>query len=398
MKVLYVTYMSLSEPLSYSQVLAYLKGLARRGVSVSILSFEKDKFASKEVVYNIRKILKDANIHWYFLKYHKRPQGVAKPWDMLCGMVASLFIVLKEGIDIVHARNAICAFMVMPAVLFLKRKFIFDIRGFMADEYVDANLWQKKSFVYKFVQWLEKYFTKRADSVVVITQKAREFLTRTYHIKEITVIPTCVDLRRFYDKEKDEPSAIKDCSGGRFTLLYIGSVGTWYMLSEMIHFFRTLLSQLRQEAVFLILSQTEKNIIEKSVPPGLEKDIIIKCVSPDRVADFLPCAHAGIFFIRPCFSKISSCPTKFAEYLASGLPVVINRGIGDTETVVTENNVGVVVKDFNVQEYERAMQALLVLLKEKESLKKRCREVATKYYSLEDGIERYFNVYSGAMR
>ena len=38
---------------------------------------------------------------------------------------------------------------------------------------------------------------------------------------------------------------------------------------------------------------------------------------------------AAVALIRPCFSKRSSSPTKYAEALAVGLPLLISRDVGD---------------------------------------------------------------------
>ena len=53
-RVLYVTYMGLTEPLLYSQVLGYLKGLSKKGVQVYILSFEKKKYLIDKDITGIR--------------------------------------------------------------------------------------------------------------------------------------------------------------------------------------------------------------------------------------------------------------------------------------------------------------------------------------------------------
>jgi glycosyltransferase involved in cell wall biosynthesis len=107
----------------------------------------------------------------------------------------------------------------------------------------------------------------------------------------------------------------------------------------------------------------------------------------------LRCASAGIFFINP-YKKFASSPIKLGEFLACGRPVIINSGIGDTEELVTENKVGVVVKNFSREEYSKRIGELLELLKEGNSLEKRCRTTAERYLSLAMGAGRYLNIYN----
>jgi len=108
---------------------------------------------------------------------------------------------------------------------------------------------------------------------------------------------------------------------------------------------------------------------------------------------YIKLADVGIFFIKPCFSKRFSSPTKLAEYLACGLPLVINSGIGDTGEMVSDNRIGVVIKDFSEKQYLDKTRELLDLMKEGKVLSKRCRLTSEKYLSLDMGVERYHNVY-----
>lgn len=58
--------------------------------------------------------------------------------------------------------------------------------------------------------------------------------------------------------------------------------------------------------------------------------------------------------LRPIPSKRSSCPTKLAKGLATGLPVVCNRGIGDLDDIVEREGVGVFVDGFSEAAYSVA--------------------------------------------
>jgi len=393
MKALYITYMSLTEPLSYSQVLSYLNGLAQRNTLINILSFEKEEFCTKEKINEIKRGLGKVGIKWSFLRYHKNPQFLAKTWDILSGVFVSFFIALKERVDVIHARNTICAFMGILPVLVLKKSLIFDMRGFMAEEYADANLWEKSSLIYKVVNKLERYFAQKADENIVLTEKARDYLIDNYLVnsKNINIISTCVNLEQF--KRREWLCGLDLPDSKRFTIIYTGSLGTWYMLQEMLSFFNILYKS-DPDAVFIILTQTEKRIIKSYIPEGLIKNIRIEITRPEQVPDFLNTADAGIFFIKPCLSKMFSCPTKFAEYLACGLPVVINKGIGDTEKIVRDNRIGVIIENFTEEGYRLGIERLRALLKEGNALKERCVEVAGRYFSLEQGIDRYSKVYA----
>ncbi|MDP8230791.1 MAG: glycosyltransferase family 4 protein [Candidatus Gorgyraea atricola] len=384
--------MGLTEPLLHSQVLNYLKILRQSGISVCILSYEKRRLFKKHNVEIIKEDLNKAGIKWISLGYHKRFQFLAKPYDIIRGMFVALYISIAGRVDVIHARGTFCALIGILPCLILKKKMVFDMRGLMAEEYVDAGLWKKNSMAYKIVDRLEQYFIRRADEVIVLTGNARELILSKGRTKNITLIPACTDLNRFRLKDVDNGFKSGYSLDKKFILIYTGSLGTWYMLSEMLDFYKELL-RVDNSSAFFILSQTSKAWIEQYIPDNIKKNVIVDSSSPENVVDFLNLADVGIFFIKSCFSKRASCPTKFGEYLACGLPVVINKGIGDTEEIVRKNRVGVVVEDFSAQEYRKKIEELKELLKEGDALRRRCRDVAERHFSLAQGGKKYVEVY-----
>jgi glycosyltransferase involved in cell wall biosynthesis len=104
-------------------------------------------------------------------------------------------------------------------------------------------------------------------------------------------------------------------------------------------------------------------------------------------------AKIGLSFRNPTFSQIAASPTKIPEYLAAGIPVVSNAGIGDTDRVLLDDRVGIVVRDFNRDAYDQAVSELLELL-EDAGLADRCRRSAYERFDLEKvGVERYRRLY-----
>src|SRR5262249_55399646 len=72
MKVLSVSYNGLGEPLGRSQVLPYVRGLADKGHSFTIVSFEKERSATTLAPADVHALL-PAGTRWIPLRYHRRP-------------------------------------------------------------------------------------------------------------------------------------------------------------------------------------------------------------------------------------------------------------------------------------------------------------------------------------
>ncbi len=101
---------------------------------------------------------------------------------------------------------------------------------------------------------------------------------------------------------------------------------------------------------------------------------------------------AGVFFIKPVYSKTASAPTKLGEFLGCGVPCLSNAGVGDMATILEKERVGVALGDFSEAAMRDAIVRLLQLSRE-HGIQQRCRQVALEYFSLEEGSARYRAIY-----
>ena len=399
MSVLYISYDGMLEPLGQSQVLAYLKRLAD-GKNIHLISFEKaEDWAKTQERNRIAIEVADAGIVWHPLRYHKWPSALATGWDICCGIAVGLWLVLRYRLRIVHARSYV------PAViaLVLKRvagvKFVFDMRGFWADERVDGNLWPKGGQLYRVAKWFEQHFLLSADRVVSLTQAAvddmRQFPYLQGRMPSFEIITTCTDLDLFKPDMVAEQSMAK--INRPFTIGYVGSVGVWYLFDETIKCYKLLQR---------MIPDVQLHILNRGDHPYIQERLIAHQVELESVklemTDHVGVAHAmcqmdaGIFFIKPAYSKIASAPTKLGEFLGCGVPCISNTGVGDMAAIMESNVVGVAMQDFGEEVMTKGLERLLQLVSEK-GIRQRCRQVALDHFSLEKGVQTYADMYSSLL-
>jgi glycosyltransferase involved in cell wall biosynthesis len=276
-------------------------------------------------------------------------------------------------------------------------RFLFDMRGFWADERVQGGMLSPNSSLYRLAKALEKLILKQADAVVSLTYAALDDIRRVPYFggrcPPIAVIPTCVDLHRFRIRNGARVAMPELDSEGNFVLIYSGSLGTWYRLDRLLEFFSALKRQM-DRAAFLILTQTELPGLERLlVQYGISRNNVkVRHVPFGQIPEWLSLGDAGIILSDPCLANKARCPTKLAEFLACGLPVVVSAGIGDTEAMVRGERVGVVARELTEKGFEESVTALRELLKDGD-LKGRCRRAAEKYFSLDAGSLEYEAVY-----
>ena len=103
-RALFISYNGMFEPLGQTQVLPYLSELAKRGVSVTLLSFEKPQTLTAEKCSALREKLSKQKIEWHWLRYHRKPTLAATAFDVLAGIRYAKRLVRQNQIEIVHAR------------------------------------------------------------------------------------------------------------------------------------------------------------------------------------------------------------------------------------------------------------------------------------------------------
>lgn len=399
-KGLYITYDGLTDPLGQSQVLPYLAGLAKRGHRITVLSCEKPA-AVDRLGGNIAKLCAEAGIAWHPLKYHKRPPVLSSAFDAAALERAAIALHRREHFDLVHCRSYIPA----RAGLALKRRFgvklLFDMRGFWPDEKVEGSNWNLANplyaAVYRYFKRLESRLLRGADHIVSLTEAGKSQLLTRAEIEAcgppITVIPCCVEFAHFPLPDDSARASARDSLGvrkGQPVLAYLGSLGSWYMLEEMLGFFEVYASRAADARFLFVTADAPEAIQAAARARGIDPELlVIVSATREEVPALLAAADLGIFFIRPVFSKTASSPTKMGEMLAVGLPIVTNAGVGDVTAMVEGMACGVVVNRFDKASYSAALDELQSLAGNAAQRRNR----ALPWFDVELGIERYDRIY-----
>ena len=399
---LYICYFGLREPLVQTQVLPYLRHLQSENLKVSLLTFEprlNESWTPNEIDEQ-RAALKAEGISWHHLKYHKSPSLPATIYDMAAGTLKILLLMRNEGVNVLHARNHVPGVMSAMAKRLGGGQLVFDIRGFMPEEYVDAGVWPGNGFLFRGLKRVERYLLRVSDGFVVLTEKARNIVfpgrsdTARFG-RPIEVIPCCVDFARFDEDQASRESIRSELNlTNRRVIVYVGSFGGWYLTDEMTNFLAVAHKQ-DPSTFSMILTQSPREMVtEQMTKLGIAPDdVLVAEVKPREVPRYLKAADIAISFIKPCYSKQSSSPTKIAEYLASGLPIVCNAGIGDLDALIEEQQVGALLNDFNDKAYLKALDEIEIVRRE-ERLAERLRGVARQEFDLATvGRTRYRRLY-----
>jgi glycosyltransferase involved in cell wall biosynthesis len=403
-KILFISYDGMTDPLGQSQVIPYLSGLTKAGYEFTILSCDKpEKFRTQKNY--VQNLIAPFPIQWVSIPYHKRPPVLSSLYDFFKLKRTAKRLHRIHKFDMVHTRPG------LPTIvaLYLKKKynikFLDDVRGFWPDERVDGGMWNLNNpifkLIYTFFKKHERECFEKADYVTCLTYAARTEIHSWKNIPHqpipVEVIPCSVDLGLF-NPDKLDVHLKENCKKelnifeDDFIISYLGSIGGWYLTDEMMKFCKRLNDRVLKAKFLFISPNGHDEIAAAAAKYGIAKEkIIVKYARRHEVPVLLSFSNYSIFFIKPCYSKISSSPTKHGEIMAMGIPVITNAGVGDVEEIVTKYKSGYVVKDFS----DISFDIVINKMTESDSFDHEAiRNGAKDFYALETAVERYGNVYA----
>ena len=401
-KILFISYDGMTDPLGQSQVLPYLQGLSKNGYEFFILSCEKEQaFAQNKIA--VEAMLKGYNINWVPLQYTKTPPVFSTLRDIWQLRNAAKKIHAANNIDMVHTRPGIPALVGLWMKQTMGVKFLHDVREFYADSRVDGGIWNTSNPLFKIIY---NYFKKKeaaqlacSDGIVCLTHAAEKIIFADSAYKKNTplqVIPCSANLDMFNtlainQTEKKRLQQELNIAEDDFIISYLGSIGGWYLTKEMMQFCKQLADKIPKAKFLFISPHLHKVIAAEAAKYGLPASkLIIKKGSRKEIPVLLSFSNYSLFFIKPCYSKLSSSPTKHGEIMAMGIPVITNSGVGDVKEIVQKYNGGFVADNFSTETYSviidqihagKAFDATLI------------RKGAVDVYSLDKAVELYTKLY-----
>lgn len=394
MKILYVTYDGLLDPLGGSQILPYIKGINSSSKSFKILSFEKSKSAKK--ISLKRQELSNERIEWIPLNFTKNTGLLSKFRDLLSLYLNLISIFLKNDIDVVHARGLPCASAVLTFKKIFRFKLIFDFRGLWADERVTKGGWDLSKYShyaqYKYYKLREKALFQKADQIIVLTNAVRKDLAKNINFSDeiVNVIPCAADFKHF--RILDENSSKLPSSNFDLVLGYLGSIGPMYRFDkylELIEAFKKESIQIKGLVISKDINYAKRFLYENNFS-HLQDCLQFVSAEREEIPALLNQMSYLVSFYTLSYSVISVSPTKIGESLACGIPIICNSGIGDTDFILNELNGGHVMKDFSTD-------SIKILQKEVNLQnpinKKLLRNRSRKYFDLEHAIQKYNQIY-----
>ncbi len=361
----YITIDSLSEGVGGSQITPLISRLSKSGLKINLISYEKTSPNTELVDY-----FKSLGVDWNFRDFGLKG---------LLGGVARLNNLRREipKTNLIHARSDIPA---VSAIASGQAPVLWDVRSLWADQKVMIQNGLVNSSLYGIYRRLESVAASKSQGMSTLTSAVVPILEQRHRrLPPLrTVVPTAVDLNRF-KLNSTMPQATKALFSGSYNEYYDLDLSRLFMTEVRKHFAVETHWARPAESIKSHINVGESKVFFSS---QIEMANLIRNynfgVSVCKMADSL--------------SLSAAMPTKIGEFLACGRPIVVNKGLGDMDQFIEEFNAGVILDGTPANLVESAAK-LAVLLSDSET-PHRCRALAEKYFSMDEGAIKYLDLYS----
>jgi hypothetical protein len=365
----YITIDSLSEGVGSSQITPLISRLSKSGLKINLISYEKTS-PNAELVAHFESLGVDWNFRDFGLKG-------------LLGGVVRLNNLRREipETNLIHARSDIPA---VSAIVSGQAPVLWDVRSLWADQKVMIQNGLVNRALYGTYRRLESVAASKSQGMSTLTSAVVPILEQRHRrLPPLrTVVPTAVDLNRFKLNSK-MPRENK--------ALFSGSYNEYYDLDLS----RLFMTEFRKH--FTVETHWARPIesIKSHINVGESK---IFFSSQIEMANLIPNYNFGVSICKmgDSPSLTAAMPTKIAEFLACGRPIVVNKGLGDMDQFIEEFNAGVILDGTSANLVESA-EKLAILVSDPET-PFRCRELAEKYFSMDEGAIKYLGLYSQILK
>lgn len=392
MNILFVTWDGPQVSYLEGLFLPIFQALQSEGIHFHILQFT---WGNNESIEARRIACQSAGCGYEAIKVIRKPIALGSLVSAVTGSKHITRTIKQQKIDIVMPRSTLPALSTLLALRNRSEPLVFDADGLPLDERVDFSGQSSSGFVYRLLRDIEAQAVRRADVVLTRSTKAVHILlaragsltsSAKFHI-----VSNGRDTKIFTVGSAESRATTRASLGlteNTPLLVYAGSIGPQYCITEMLRLFELVLE--KNSASRLLILTGSPDLIHQMLKsrPKLIELIIIKSVTTKEVPTYLACADLGLAFRQTTFSMQGVSPIKIGEYLLCGLPLVATSGIGDT--CVIDTKVGHLVKVMNEVELQEVADWFIgEVLPVRAKMREQCRYVGTEYFSLEACVKSY---------
>ncbi|WP_345987991.1 hypothetical protein WCX18_11500 [Sulfurimonas sp. HSL1-2] len=385
-KIVIFLYNRLFDQVNQSNFWLYIKDLLEDKNShyrFHVVSYEDPAYPLTDEQEALVEYWKSLGLGWTPLTWHRGKELGKKFIDLFNGFMVVTKLRIHGYKYIATLASIAGTYAYVYSVPLRMRLFMYSFEPH--SEYgLDSGWWTKESRQYKITHFLEEKAAKSAAVIGSGTVFMQERLEKVWKSKaKFVKLPTAANDEKFVFNEKDRTTVRKELNipEDAWVLYYPGKFGDLYYREEFAWMYKWLKEEDERLHLLIVTPHTDaevKTLFDVAgVPP---EDYTVTHSDYADIHKYNSAGDFAIISVPPGPSKKFTSSIKVGEYLCSGLPFLVVRGVSEDYIYAEERDVGVVVEDFSKEEIKKAWPKIReYLTRDDAALRRHCREVGLEY-------------------
>lgn len=232
----------------------------------------------------------------------------------------------------------------------------------------------------RYLDAREKAALQGCETVFCVSRNMINHLVEKHGVtrEKLRILPCCVP-KASVGGDPQRRRQARHALGweGKFVLVYSGGTAAYQCIPETCELF-SCLARRWPEAVLLVLSWGDLDIFRRCLERnGIDESRYhLRRLDQKEVSDYLMAGDAGFLLRQDQLLNRVSSPTKFAEYLAAGLPVITTRYAGDFAADINLHTIGIVIDLPPTTDVDSLMEFLREVQSRRQEVCRKCEDYA----------------------
>lgn len=336
MRILYISYWSLSDPLTAAAIYPYLPIMVQdKGAEVVLYTFETSRDKLEERPFSIpgvehRPLHQRRGLH----------NTIAKIELIARGRRQLIREAGQGGYGLVFAKGSMAGAFAHMVHTATGLPYVVESFEPHSEYMAECGVWPRGGLRYRFFGHYERMQVQHAQRIITVTHNHRnDLIASGVDPQRVSVIPSITDLQRFRFNPADRSRRRSELgiSDQARVGIYVGKFGGLYFDHEAFVIFKRAMEH-AADAHIIVLSPMEREWInERARTEGIDLSRFhVLSVQHHDVPSYLSAADMAFSPIKPAPIKLYQCPVKNGEYWANGLPILMTDLVADDHRLLRQ--------------------------------------------------------------
>ena len=329
------------------------------------------------------------------VRYDNKQSIAAQILSFLLFMVGSTIEMFRvRGADVVFATSTplTVGFPGTVARYLRGLPFVFEVRDIWPEWAVEIGA-IRNPFIIWAAKLAARVFYHAADRIIVIShrmgERLKEQLGPAGH--KVRVVPLGTDVALFAGAPPDAAWRREHGLDGKFVVVYAGAHSRLHALGWVLKAAAILKDDADIRFVLIGDGVLKAALVEEARREGLGNVLFLDPIPKERLAGILRTCDLGLMTIENLSIVDIACPNKFLDYLAAGIPALVNFR-GEAASICEQEGCGVAVPPDDPVAMAEAIRRLARDPARARSMGERARETAVRRFDRARLVEDFERV------